>query len=178
MSLNFPSSPVVGEVFTAEGVSFVWSGLVWYVLDAFPWATTAEGLEGLATNKISTPASTAALLDTVPSGRAFNQGVPQDFIASRSQDVNYQWTGARPMMISVAFSDRDDTSVAELRVGPTNVNPPAIILGRTFALRGTGVSSEAGLIGVVPAGWWYRVHTVARRPSTSQWWEWRNAPAS
>lgn len=173
-TLNFPSSPVVGQVFTAEGVSFVWSGAVWYVLDPFPWATAAEGLEGAVPNKISTPAATKALLDTIPAGSTFNFGTPQDMSASRSQSVNYQNTLGRPMMISVSFSDRDDTSIAELRVGPSNVNPPSIILGRSFALRGTGSTSEAGLIGVVPQGWWYRLDPVARRPSSVQWWEWRN----
>ena len=29
MSLNFPSSPAVGQVFIAEGVSFTWTGTVW-----------------------------------------------------------------------------------------------------------------------------------------------------
>jgi microcystin-dependent protein len=29
MSLNFPSSPTVGQVFIAEGVSFTWTGAVW-----------------------------------------------------------------------------------------------------------------------------------------------------
>ena len=135
MSLNFPSSPTVGQIFTAEGVSFVWSGAVWYVLDPFPWATPAEGLAGVETDKISTPASTKALLDTIPAGGTFAFGTPQDMIASRSQDVNYQNTLGRPMMISVSFSDRDDTSVAELRVGPSNVNPPSSSAGARPRLR-------------------------------------------
>ncbi len=29
MSLNFPSSPVPGETYTAQGVTFVWTGTVW-----------------------------------------------------------------------------------------------------------------------------------------------------
>lgn len=173
-TLNFPSSPVVGQVFTAEGMSFVWSGEVWYVLNPFPWASDTQGAAGIASAALSTPASTKALLDTIPAGSSFDFGTPQDMIASRSQDVNYQNTLGRPMMISVAFSDRDSASIAELRVGPSNVNPPSINLGRTLAIRGTGTGSEAGLIGVVPTGWWYRLNPVGGRPSAAQWWEWRN----
>jgi hypothetical protein len=169
MALNFPNNPVVNQVFQGEGITFVWSGDVWHVLDPFPWAG-AGALSG-----VMTPAATRAALDAVPAGRTFNQGVPQDFLASRAANVNYQWTGTRPLMIAVSFSDRDDISNAELRVGPANVNPPAINLGQAQALRGTG-GVETTIIGVVPSGWFYRLNGVDRRPGATAWWEWRNAP--
>jgi hypothetical protein len=170
MALNFPSAPVVGQVYQAEGMSFVWNGTLWYVLDAFPWAApgAAEG--------VMTPAATKAALDAVPQGGSFNIGFPRDLTASRAIGTNYQNPRANvPMLIAASFSDRDDTSNAELRVGPTNANPPTIVLGQAWANRGTG-PSENTIIGVVPAGWWYRLHLVARRPSVTAWWEWRDTP--
>jgi hypothetical protein len=170
VALNFPSNPVVNQVFQSEGITFVWSGAVWHVLDPFPWAVAG------AETGVMTPDATRVALNAVPSGRAFSQGVPQNFLASRSANANYQWTGSRPLMVAISFSDRDDQSNAELRVGPTNVNPPAINLGQAQALRGTG-AVENTIIGVVPAGWWYRLNGTDRRPSATAWWEWRNAPA-
>jgi hypothetical protein len=116
-----------------------------------------------------TPASTKAVLDPLSSGQTFPFGVPTNMLASRSANVNYNWAGARPMMIAATFSDRDANCQAELRIGATNVNPPALIAARTTALR----RGENTIVGVIPAGWWYQLNGVANRPSASAWWEWR-----
>jgi hypothetical protein len=164
MALNFPNNPVVNQVFQSEGMTFVWTGAVWRVIDTFPWAS-AGGASG-----VMTPAATRAALDAVPASRVWGLGVPQTF--ARAAGVNYQWTGSRPLLIAITFWDRDAVSRAELRTGPTNVVPPDINLGRIEALRG----NENSIIGVIPAGWWYRLHVIANRVSATQWWEWRNAP--
>ena len=44
MALNFPNAPVEGQVYTAEGVTFVWTSGQWVV--TFPWASNSEALAG------------------------------------------------------------------------------------------------------------------------------------
>jgi hypothetical protein len=57
MALNFPSSPVLGEVFQAEGATFVWNGALWVVLGptSATFATKAEAIAGLRGDVMLSP---------------------------------------------------------------------------------------------------------------------------
>jgi hypothetical protein len=174
MALNFPNTPVVGQVYQAEGMSFVWNGTVWHVLDTFGFASNAEAIAGTDDGKLMTPASTAAELDTLVGGSTFLLGVPTNMTASRALNTNYQWTGNRPLLVSVNFYCSYGNGDVELRVGSENSGSLAINLGRARCLSGSpGTGTSACLIGAVPRGWWYRLHIVANSPSADQWWEWR-----
>lgn len=60
MALNFPANPTPGQVFTAEGATFVWNGTVWVAAGsaAIPFATTAEARAGVVTDKVMSPLTT------------------------------------------------------------------------------------------------------------------------
>lgn len=63
MALNFPNSPAPGEVFTAEGATFVWNGTVWNTVPSvLPFASNADALTGLRTDVIMSPANTKHVL--------------------------------------------------------------------------------------------------------------------
>jgi hypothetical protein len=57
MALNFPSAPVVGQVFQAEEVAFVWNGTLWVVLSpqSGTFATKAEAEAGLRDDRLLSP---------------------------------------------------------------------------------------------------------------------------
>ena len=169
MALNFPSSPTLNQVYTAEGVTFVWNGSLWVVLNPFPWATNAEALAGVNTDRPMTPAATKAALDAIPAGAAQVFGVPTS--VGRAQNTNYQNTLGRPMMVSMRFTQRDTEATMDARVGPSNVNPPTILLARQAARRG----GNGSLVFVVPTGWWYRAvgSAILNPPTITAWWEWR-----
>lgn len=65
MALNFPSNPTVGQVFQAEGASFVWTGTLWAVLNpaTFPWATKDEAIAGVRGDAVMSPFTTKAAID-------------------------------------------------------------------------------------------------------------------
>lgn len=67
MALDFPSSPVLNQVYTAEGMSFIWNGTVWLIVGAaaFAWATDAEAIDGLAVDKVLSPSNLPGLIDAV-----------------------------------------------------------------------------------------------------------------
>lgn len=78
MALNFPSAPVLGQVYQAEGATFVWNGTLWVVLSAesATFATKGEAEAGLRDDRFLSPlrAKEAIAALTVPPP-AFNPGV-------------------------------------------------------------------------------------------------------
>jgi hypothetical protein len=57
MALNFPSAPVLGQVYQAEGVTFVWNGTLWVVLSpaSATFATKAEAEAGVRDDRLLSP---------------------------------------------------------------------------------------------------------------------------
>lgn len=57
MALNFPSAPIVGQVFQAEGTTFVWNGTLWVVLSpaSATFATKAQAEAGLRDDVFLSP---------------------------------------------------------------------------------------------------------------------------
>jgi hypothetical protein len=64
MSLNFPSSPAPGDIFTAEGATFIWTGTVWVVPPSgLIFATEAEARGGVVADRAMTPLRGAQAID-------------------------------------------------------------------------------------------------------------------
>ena len=57
MALNFPSAPLVGQVYQAEGATFVWNGTLWVVLgpSSATFASKAEAEAGLRDDVFLSP---------------------------------------------------------------------------------------------------------------------------
>ena len=57
MALNFPSAPLVGQVYQAEGMDFVWNGALWVVLSpaSATFSTKADAEAGLRTDVFLSP---------------------------------------------------------------------------------------------------------------------------
>lgn len=72
MALNFPSAPVLGQVFSAEGADFVWNGTLWVVLSpaSATFASKVEAEAGLRDDVFLSPLrakeAIAALTPTPP----------------------------------------------------------------------------------------------------------------
>lgn len=169
MALNFPANPVQNQVYTAEGVSFVWNGVLWAVLDPFPWATNAEALAGTNDARPMQPANLRAVLNAIPAAPAHVFGAPTAI--ARAHGVNYQNTFGRPLMVAVSFWDRDSNCEAEARIGAANSGTLALNVGRMAAIRG----SDNSIIFVVPTAWWFRLNGVTNRAAATAWWEWRGS---
>jgi hypothetical protein len=78
MALNFPSAPVVGQVYQAEGVTFVWNGTLWVVLSpaSATFATKAEAEAGVRDDRLLSPLrAKEAIAALAPAPPGFNPGV-------------------------------------------------------------------------------------------------------
>jgi hypothetical protein len=64
MSLNFPTSPVVGETHVDQGRVFVWTGTLWVLrAEDIPWATLPQALAGVSADTIVTPETMRAIVE-------------------------------------------------------------------------------------------------------------------
>ena len=154
MTLNFPPSPVPGEVFTAEGASFVWNGTVWATPGSpFPWARAADGAAGSEIGLVMTPEALDAMLDTFGPAPVAPYPLPLDVTAQRALSVNYQNTTGKPLLVSLLFTRSTGafTAIVAGFVGATN--PATLDLGSHGAY-GSGWWATYTI--VVPPGWWYR----------------------
>jgi len=57
VSLNFPSAPILGQVYQAEGTTFIWNGTLWLVLAPSNaiFATKAEAEAGTRNDRLLSP---------------------------------------------------------------------------------------------------------------------------
>lgn len=62
MALNFPVTPAPGEIFTAEGATFIWNGTVWMAQApaVMPWATPEEARAMTRGDVVMSPLTTKA----------------------------------------------------------------------------------------------------------------------
>jgi hypothetical protein len=67
MALNFPSTPVTGQVFQAEGTTFVWNGALWVVLapSNAQFATKAEAEAGTRNDRLLSPLRAKEAIDAL-----------------------------------------------------------------------------------------------------------------
>lgn len=78
MALNFPTTPLVGQVFQAGGVTFVWNGTLWVVLGpaSATFSTKAEAEAGLREDVFLSPLrAKEAILAQIPDPPAVDVGV-------------------------------------------------------------------------------------------------------
>jgi hypothetical protein len=68
MALNFPSAPVVGQVYSAEGADFVWNGALWVVLapENVTFATGPEVAAGVRNDVVLSPLTAPLAFDNLP----------------------------------------------------------------------------------------------------------------
>jgi len=166
LSLNFPSAPTVGQEYTSDGLTFVWSGVVWYVRSSLQWATDAEAVAGFAADRVMTPGTLKAASDANPVTPGSPVGVPT--VVTRSFAVNYQNTVGYPMLVAInlAGNSTEDSNATPL-IG--DANPANRTVYASIGVRRNGDSSFQF---IVPTGWWYRLDR-ARNPILTRWTEWR-----
>lgn len=165
MSLTFPSGPTIGQEYTSDGLTFVWSGAVWYVRRDFPWATEAETIAGTAADRVVTPLGLKAIVDANPIGAITAVGTPT--VVTRSLSTNYQNTMGYPMMVAVNMAGNGtEDSNYQVQIGPSN---PADRLVYSIDVRRGG---DASCQFVVPASWYYRL-VPTRGPIITRVTEWR-----
>jgi hypothetical protein len=171
MALNFPSAPVAGQVFTAEGVSFVWSGVAWVVMDAtnFPFATNAQALAGTLANVAMSPLRLREAINARPNlGGSAMYAPPVNRTAQRALGSNWGNTLGRAAFISVevALGTAGGLSPVRLLIGPTGSLAGLIIAEMTPS----DGRSPISVWGVVPSGWFARV-TGPSGATLSRWME-------
>jgi hypothetical protein len=165
MSLNFPNSPTPGQVFTDEGRSFIWTGEVWLMQsNGIAWATPQEAVAGTRADRAMSPGLTENRISQIAAGGTDNplSGTPTDVLASRAQDVVYQNTLARPMVVSVW-----GTTAITLNLGATQA-----ALTRFARQINPQPGAPACLFGIVPSGWFYSF-TINATAVFSGWVEYR-----
>lgn len=165
MSIVFPDNPVQGQFFTDEGRTFVWSGEVWIILrNEIPWATPQQAIEGVRADLAMSPFTTEARISQIVAGGTDNplSGTPTNMLASRAQDIVYQNTFSRPMIVSVW----GNTAIT-LNLGAT-----AETVTRFMRQGNPQAGAPTCLFGIVPAGWFYSF-TINTTAVFSGWVEYR-----
>jgi hypothetical protein len=165
VALNFPSSPIVGQVFSAEGADFVWSGAVWVPLDGsnFPYATQAEALAGTRTDRAMSPLTTQQAIAARNFQPSEGYGVPVDVAAQRTVATNFRNNTGRNMFWAVDINN-DVSGI--MRIGPTGTLADFDI---ARLLGASGRINRGGLL-VVPDTWFYRLDGAGI--TLAAWWEW------
>jgi hypothetical protein len=165
LALNFPSSPAVGQVYSAEGADFVWSGAVWVPLDGsnFPYATQAEALAGTRTDRAMSPLTTEQAIAARNFQPSEGYGIPVNVAAQRAEGATYANNTGRNLFW--AFEGSNDVSCV-MRVAPTTT-----MVDFTIArlLAPAGRNGSCGLL-IVPPTWRYRLQGVG--VTFARWWEW------
>lgn len=165
MSINFPNAPAVGETFTSQGRTFVWTGEVWILQpQSYPWASSAEALAGTAADRVMSPAMTKLRADQIPTAGTLHpfMGTPTNMLASRAVDTAYWNDRGRPMCISVW-----GTTAITLRIGATETG-----LSQFMRQGNVQAGAEAALFAIVPRDWWYSF-TVNATAVLQGWTEYR-----
>jgi len=149
MAINFPSAPVPGQVYQAEGATFVWNGSLWVVMDAsnIVYATEAEAIAGVRDDVATSPFTTKAAL---PVGGAYFQKAPVDVSAERLINVEYANPFDAPILVSLGiwFLAAATWNLYLRPVGGTWINIATDNTGGASVLRGAFF--------IVPVGWsWF-----------------------
>lgn len=94
MALNFPANPTPGQVFTAEGATFIWNGTVWVAASppVIPWASPEEAMAGERADVVMSPLTTKATL-----------GLPVDQLVSASLVSGPSLTTTLTQMLAANF---------------------------------------------------------------------------
>lgn len=172
MSLNFPSSPTPGQVYTSEGISFIFDGGVWALLTRpFPWADADDGVAADRSDLISTPLSLDGTLDTFGPPPAPTIHKPVNLTASRAVNVAYQNTLDYPLLVTVIIAATTATT-GFLNIGPATpiVIPPAL---RYAVATLHSTSYRWTLNGIVPPGWYYDLTRSNTGVFIDRWFEYR-----
>jgi hypothetical protein len=165
MSIVFPNNPAAGDTFTDEGRTFVWTGDVWLIRrNEIPWATPQQAIEGTRADLAMSPSTAEARISQIVAGGTDNplSGTPTNMLASRAQDIVYQNTFSRPMIVSVW----GNTAIT-LNLGATQA-----AVTRFMRQGNPQAGAPACLFGIVPAGWFYSF-TINATAVFSGWVEYR-----
>jgi hypothetical protein len=161
VSLNFPASPIQGQVFTAQGATFVFNGGTWMILagNLFPFATQAEALAGTRRDVAMSPLRLQQAIDA----RNFEgnvdsiAGIPVNVVAQRAVNVDYQNTTGKALLVMPLL--RHTTSLESfLRIGPS---APLAVARDMVRISTSGSNLQVGLQGIVPVNHFYRVNAPA-----------------
>lgn len=164
MSLNFPNTPAPGDVFTAQGRTFVWTGVVWTMQGLqFPWATSAEAAAGVAPDRVLSPFVAHGVVEAVPEPVAPFQGIPTVMGAARAVNIDYQNTLGRDMMVIIALNGNGGANLLIGQGGPGN----ARLAAQAITLAG----QLSVLTGVISPGLFYRMELASG--TITQWVEYR-----
>lgn len=166
MALNFPAAPVSGQVYTAEGVDFVWNGALWVLMSAanFPWATAAEAIAGARNNAALSPATFAATDNLEPVSDGYIRYLP--VTVSRAKDTDYQNDLGEPLLMIVIIKNESGGN-GRLLAGPSL--PVTLNVAGQFSQTPDRPNSMTALI---PTGWFYRFQSAG----VNRWIEYRGAP--
>jgi hypothetical protein len=165
MALNFPNNPTVGQEYTAQGVTFVWTGALWEVLGPtnFAYATQAEATAGTQQDRAMSPLRTEQAIAARNFQPSEGYGAPVNVAAQRAEGLNYRNTSVRNRFWAVEITN--DISCV-MRIGPTGT------LGNFTTARlltSAGRNFACGLL-IVPPDWVYRLTGVGA--TFARWWEW------
>lgn len=153
MAINFPSNPANGQVFQAEGTTFIWNGVLWVVMDAtnFPYATSAEAIAGVRDDVAISP-STAK--DAIPVGGALFSGNPVNVGANSGRVPGTQYTNPFdvPILVVVGILTTGVATDWSLQIRPVGGTWITIALENVPA-----TVQNRGALFIVPVGWAYRV---------------------
>lgn len=152
MALNFPANPSPGQVFTAEGSTFIWSGTVWRTVPpSIPFATGQEAADGVRDDVVMSPLTTRQAIEAAPIGdtavedanvvavstTAVAIGQTPAFVATRRVGI---------MMSSVSFSLATTGAIAsDLTVYFDLYENGVLVSGSRGATQQTIPASVAGL---------------------------------
>lgn len=164
MAIAFPSggNVTIGQQFTSEGRTFEWNGTVWVMLGLpIPFATEAEALAGVATDRVLSPLTAQAIIDTLPPGGSPFEG-EGTLPAGRALDTVYESPYDRTMLLTIG----GPISIL-IEGGPTAGS--LIPLGRRSRYDGT--SPDNGCIALIPPRWFYKVTSTTTSPTVDRWRE-------
>lgn len=121
-AFDFPSSPTTGQVFTQNGVTFVWNGYAWIgnAQQAGPQTEQLFDLSGKATLDIAVPswAKAAALEISAfpPNGAYIGMRLSADGTTFFSGASDYRLVGPQHFTGTAAFTKADVTPVTEIQL--------------------------------------------------------------
>lgn len=172
-TLNFPASPVLGQVFEAEGASFVWNGSLWVVLSAasFPWATAAEAIAGARADVAVSPLTAKIAMDA--RGYTFKGNIQQQPVdlagTSRVGRTIYQNDTGRSLLVALVMRPVSGGGTFFLRLGASSADMSLAVGGET----GGDTNRRRSALAVVPPGWFYQADLASGNIEIENWHEYR-----
>lgn len=173
-TLNFPTGPVLGQVFEAEGASFIWNGSLWVVLSAasFPWATAAEAIAGARADLAISPLTLKAAMDA--RGYTFKGNIQQQPVdlAASGQRVGrtiYQNDTGRSLLVALVMRPVSGGGTFYLRLGASSADMSLAVVGET----GADTNRRRSALAVVPPGWFYQADLASGNIEIQNWNEYR-----